>query len=201
MVGVMSEFDELVIDDVPEYTAPTSQEPPTVPNHKASSDLDEMPDGPVKTERLRRTGLFGQQTRTDKPPRRERAKSRKPPPENRPGQFVEPLIALYGMIGFSVAPFSPHVGRAIMEQAEPCAEAWDKAAQENESVRRVLKALTTTSVWGSVVMAHAPIVGAIIVNHTTLTGGENSMADAFMAFTGSNENHTAPSNNGAQPVA
>lgn len=161
--------------------------PQRVPDHKASKDEDYVPtetDSSPKSS-SQRPGIFGQR----KEPRQgyqRKTRTRKAPPPNVPGQFVESLVGLYGTIGLAVAPFSPEVGRTILQQAEPCAEALDKAAQENESLRRVLKAVTATSVWGAVIMAHAPIVGAIIVNHTSLlpSDSDSNFDEALRGFMG-----------------
>ena len=65
----------------------------------------------------------------------------------------------------SVMPFDPSCGRIIIENSEKCADALDDLAKTNSAVRYFLITLFTTSAWGAVVMAHAPIVMAIAMHH------------------------------------
>jgi hypothetical protein len=62
-------------------------------------------------------------------------------------------------------PFDPSCGRIVIENAEKCAEALDELAKTNTAVRNFLIGLCTTSAWGAVLMAHAPIVMAIAMHH------------------------------------
>lgn len=81
------------------------------------------------------------------------------------GGFKGPLTNVYTGIGMSVMPFDPGCGRIIIENAEKCAESLDELARTNPAVRRVLMSLITTSAWGAVIMAHAPIMMAIAMHH------------------------------------
>lgn len=91
-----------------------------------------------------------------------RAERVKPLPR---GGLKGPLTQLYSGIGLSVMPFDPNCGRIILENAEKCAETLDELAKTNTAVRNALIALCTTSAWGAVIMAHAPIVMAIAMHH------------------------------------
>lgn len=102
----------------------------------------------------------GKKTRTGK------AKSAPGPAPAMPrGGLKGPLTNVYTGIGMSVMPFDPSCGRMIIENAEKCASALDELARTNPAVRRVLLSLVTTSAWGAVVMAHAPILMAIAMHH------------------------------------
>ncbi len=149
-------------DLTPEWMQP--EDTPIVPDHTASKDPYEVPvaqnghkSGPT------RTGSILRATR----PGEKRAKAPKgPPPENKPGQFVEPLTDFYNTVAIALMPFKPAVAMTIMTPAreddtrtvaENCAIAWDEAAQKNESIRRALKTFTTIGVYGALFIAHAPI--------------------------------------------
>lgn len=81
------------------------------------------------------------------------------------GGLKGPLTQLYVGIGMSVMPFDPSCGRTIIENADKCAEALDELAKTNTAIRNFLIGLCTTSAWGAVLMAHAPIVMAIAMHH------------------------------------
>jgi hypothetical protein len=94
------------------------------------------------------------------------AKPRKiPVPKVRPGHFVEPLTQIYAGIGMGLMPFDPVCANAVMVSASRCAEALDQLAQENDGVRRALFALTRTTAIGMVMVAHMPIMLAIVIHH------------------------------------
>jgi hypothetical protein len=77
----------------------------------------------------------------------------------------QPLMAMYGTIGFAVGMAKPVLGQAIMESAEQCAEAWDDLARQNASVKRVLEAMTKVSATGAVLSAHIPIIMAVTAEY------------------------------------
>lgn len=100
---------------------------------------------------------------TGRPPGRPR-KDRAPtdPTVIKPGRYKQPVMGLYGTIGMAVSLAKPQVGMAIVSQAEAAATAWDKAARQNPAIRRVLDAALTTSTWSELVIAHLPIVFALL---------------------------------------
>ena len=108
--------------------------------------------------RKKKTDSGKKETRT-RAPKVERAKAL---PR---GGLRQPLATLYTGIGMSVMPFDPSCGRTIIENADKCAEALDELAKTNTAVRNFLIGLCTTSAWGAVLMAHAPIVMAIAMHH------------------------------------
>jgi len=81
------------------------------------------------------------------------------------GGLKPALVNLYTGIGMSVMPFDPSCGRIIIENAGACADSLDELAKTNPVVRNILISLVTTSAWGAVIMAHAPILMAIAMHH------------------------------------
>jgi hypothetical protein len=108
--------------------------------------------------------LGGKKEKEEERPRRGR-KPKKPVSRAKKGAFTEHLMGMYGMAGMAVFMRDQHCGQVILDNAEQCAEALDELAYQNESVRRVLDALVTTSAFGAVVMAHAPIIIAMAGHH------------------------------------
>jgi hypothetical protein len=120
-------------------------------------------------------------TKDNAPPRRVTSKQRKTVP-NIPGQFVEPVLDFYNMVALVMMPFDPELSMTMVSPHkapsdedpnppsvnEKCAKAWDEAAQKSESVRRMLDAFSTATVWGALAAAHVPIVALVVKNHTPL---------------------------------
>lgn len=87
-------------------------------------------------------------------------------PKLMPKGGLKPALAqMYTGIGMAVMPFDPACGRVIIENAGSCAESLDELAKTNPAVRNLLISLVTTSAWGAVIMAHAPILMAIAMHH------------------------------------
>jgi hypothetical protein len=161
-------FDNLSFDDVP----------PVVPNHHASVPLDAIADPFEKPKEPTRTGgilkAMTGRTKEHKSTRTTGRARTSPPPENRPGQFVQPIEEFYTFLGIAAMPFKPAVAMTLLSPppgvedptaptvAHNCAVAWDEVAQKNEAVRRALKTFTTVSVWGALITAHVPILMAAI---------------------------------------
>jgi hypothetical protein len=107
----------------------------------------------------------------DKTPKNEKRKSRREEKKSRPmpamprGGLKSALENVYTGMGMALMPFDPSCGRIIIESAPKCAEALDDLAKTNPAVRRLLISLVTTSAWGAVIMAHAPILMAIAMHH------------------------------------
>lgn len=79
------------------------------------------------------------------------------------GMLVKPLTDLYVVIGTAVYPFNPRIGTTFVENAKACAESLDQAARVDKKLRQFLMSLVGASVWGPVIVAHAPIAMAIAV--------------------------------------
>jgi hypothetical protein len=54
---------------------------------------------------------------------------------------------------------------AVIKSAEQCARSLDELAYTNDAVRRVLYGLIQTSAIGAVIIAHGPILLAVMVHH------------------------------------
>src|SRR6266508_1973568 len=105
------------------------------------------------------------------PPKKEGKRERKPRARKPPvkkvkeGFFVEPLTQVYGYVGMMVMIRDQSCGKAIMESGRECAIALDKWAQENDTIRSMLLVLTQSSTIGLVIMAHLPILMAVMSHH------------------------------------
>jgi hypothetical protein len=143
-------------------------EPDPVPNYQASESFPESePPGPSRTPGGFRA--FAQRSAT-KAPRAKRETKKTPPMAiaaipNRKGQFVEPLMKMYGTAGAVVMMYDPICGTAVMTSAQKCAETMDELAYQNEAVRRVVWSMTRTSTFGAVIVAHLPIIMAVVMHH------------------------------------
>jgi len=140
------DIDALTAQDVPasDTTFPT-------PDHKASRPAR----GPL---------LFSRPAgdKRDTPPR---AKPKKATPRAKHGAFTETLENIYTGIGAMITPFDPVCGNAVIQSAPQCAKTLDDLAYQNDAVRRALTALVTTSATGAVVVAHMPILMAVMMHH------------------------------------
>jgi len=105
---------------------------------------------------------------SDKPAKAVRSlgQNRKPRPtirRTKPGELTQPITQFYVLLGLGIAPFAPFTSATIGNNAEQCAQAWDKLAQENDAVRRVLLAMIETGAWAGLVAAHTPIAIAVMM--------------------------------------
>lgn len=142
----------------------------------------------------------------EKAPRRGKAEADTPRAKRAPkaervkalprGGLKGPLTQLYTGIGMSLLPFDPGCARIVIENAEKCAETMDELAKTNTAVRNLLVSLCTTSAWGAVIMAHAPIVMAISMHHIPALRNRQEkmvgefaemMANGFKTQTGDDE--------------
>jgi hypothetical protein len=86
-------------------------------------------------------------------------------PKVKPGHFVEPLTAFYAGFGLAIMPFDPVCANAVLNAGPQCAESLDKWSQTNDNVRRALFAITQTTAFGLVFVAHLPIILAVLIHH------------------------------------
>lgn len=86
-------------------------------------------------------------------------------PKGKPGQFVEPVEQIYTGLALTLMPFDAQCATVIMENGNRCALAWDDLAQRSDAVRKALIALSQTSAWGTMLIAHAPILLAVAGHH------------------------------------
>lgn len=135
-----------------------SPEPVIIPNHRAG---ERDPDAPPKRPRLFTSASQKTTPRKTKPV---------PPYQD----HTETLLGMYTTFAMAMMPFKPELAVTIMgpcrppteehpdppSVAENCVRAWDAAAKESPTVRRMLATLTTGGVIGSLIVAHVPIVVA-----------------------------------------
>lgn len=96
--------------------------------------------------------------------------------------LVPELTDMYTTIGMGLMLVNPADAMVVVENAEKMATSLNAWGNTNSNVRRALERLCTTSAFGGVLAAHAPVALAIAANHglsvTTLLGkkkdGKNS---------------------------
>lgn len=92
-----------------------------------------------------------------------------------PGEFVDTVAQCYVALGIGISFIDRHTdaegnytgscGTVIADHAQQLGEVWDKAAQKNPQVAALLRKLSVGGVWGELVMAHVPVVTAIVGAH------------------------------------
>ena len=87
------------------------------------------------------------------------------PKSSRQPKLEKSLYEFYVLVGTTITLINQDDGRLIIENAENCARAMDKLAAENPAVRKALTKLMTGSAVGGVIIAHAPIIMGLAVNH------------------------------------
>lgn len=102
--------------------------------------------------------------RKRKPPR-EKVTAANAPPMPRKGHLARQFTQLYVSLGTFMYPFDAPCANAVINAAPKCGEALENLARENPAVRKALLAMVETSVWGQVIVAHAPIMLAIAIHH------------------------------------
>lgn len=141
-------FNDSPITDAPaESLPPVTEDDFGIPDPKASKEKPTIP--------------FRKKPAGDK----RDTKARKPAPRAKKGMFVDPLTQLYVGIGMTLLPVDPVCANAVIKSAENCAKSLDELAYQNEAVRRALMALTQTSAVGGVIIAHMPILMAVMMHH------------------------------------
>lgn len=169
-----------MIPDFLQGVQPEAAEP-VVPNHHATREDDDKP------------RPFGGVRRSREPRQAATPRKEKPAPPYEAGQYTQALVDLYSMVAFVAMPFKPELAVTIMgpcraptekepdppSVAENCADAWDKAAKQSPTVRRMLAAVTATTVWGSLATAHAPILAAAVAG-TPLAEKMNAGLQTFV---------------------
>lgn len=147
----------------------TESSDPIVPQSDPANPSPFTPEQAEERDRFVFRALRG--GRADSP--RER-KQRKPRPEKvqlpvpgmpRKGALARQITQMYVSLGTFLLPFDAACAGAIINAAPRCGEAMENLARENPAVRRAIMAMVETSVWGQVVMAHAPIMLAIAIHH------------------------------------
>lgn len=123
------------------------------------------PIGEFEPPQTKKPRWWESRPKSEKKARQTREKKTRAVPAMPRGGLKSSLTQMYTGIGMAVMPFDPACGRVVIENAETCAAALDELAKTNPAVRRVLMSLVTTSAWGAVIMAHAPILMAVAMHH------------------------------------
>jgi hypothetical protein len=84
-------------------------------------------------------------------------------PDYKPGMFVKPITEAYVMLGMTIAPLSQPIGQSIMQNAEPCAKAWDNAAKIDKTIRKHLLKAMGAGALVPLLIAHMPIATVVFV--------------------------------------
>ena len=82
-------------------------------------------------------------------------------PDYNPGMFVKPITEAYLTIAAVVMPFSAPIAQSIMQNAEPCAKAWDNAAKADKKIRAYLLKAMSAGVLLPLLIAHLPIMTVV----------------------------------------
>lgn len=81
------------------------------------------------------------------------------------GAIAAGMANLYGQVGMFWGMFDPTCGKAIATNALAMGESLEAAAKESPAFREFCEKLISTSVWGQVIAAHAPVVAIIAMHH------------------------------------
>lgn len=72
------------------------------------------------------------------------------------------IAEVYTYSALAVSMVDGNIAGAIMQSGDDAATAWVLYARNNPKVKKALKSLVSTSALGMLVMAHAPIITAVI---------------------------------------
>lgn len=139
---------------------PGAPEEPIIPDHNADkvSPLDRV--RRARDEREARRSQDAGRTRKTTPP-----KTRTKVPAASEAKLTTAMTEVYTACGIMLAPVDNECGMMLLANAEPQAASLAKLAQSNDTVRRVLLALTETSAWGGVIAAHLPLLAVVAYHH------------------------------------
>lgn len=144
--------------DVPPVPT-TKRDETTVP---ATPESNGVSGGPAAdSSAKRRPGIFPPRA-TPRPDKR----PAKPPREPKSSATLKRHVTeLYTAAGMMVLPFDQPCGTVVVNSADQCADALVKLSEENETVRKILEGMVQTSAIGAVLVAHMPIIMAIMAHH------------------------------------
>lgn len=101
---------------------------------------------------------------TDEPPdSKAKGKRETPTPRYVKGVIATGMTKLYQRTGRIIKALDKDIGTAVIESAADCGEAWDELARTNPRVRKFLLKLIGGGAIGAIIMAHAPILLAIVM--------------------------------------
>lgn len=130
------------------------EEPPIVPDPSASEE-----EPTTARERYKRWRSSNPIDRNAKAP------APRTPPMPRPGVLARQLEEFYTAIGMLLMPFDQVCANAVIASAPECSQKLEKLCKQNHTVRRLVMKWLETSVTAEVVMAHAPIIMAVMMHH------------------------------------
>lgn len=87
------------------------------------------------------------------------------PASDKPGKIAKWVTTQYRRIGTILKPVDPMCGESVIRAAEAAGLAWERLARENKMVRDVINRLMQTTVTTELLMAHLPIMIAVLTHH------------------------------------
>lgn len=114
---------------------------------------------------VRKPRWWESRPKSEKKTRQARVRKTRAAPVMPRGGLESALTQMYTGMGLAVMPFDPACGRVVIENAATCAESLNELAKIDPAVRRVLISLVSSSAWGAVIIAHAPILMAVAMHH------------------------------------
>lgn len=103
-----------------------------------------------------------------------------PGPVDRPGKIAKWVTTQYRRIGALLKPIDPICGESVSRAAEAAGLAWERLARENKTVRDIINKLMQTTVTTELLMAHLPIMIAVLTHH--VPAFRELVAKSSMAF-------------------
>lgn len=128
-------------------------------NFDVSAISDVPPIVPPKPEKRR----WWQSKKKAEEPEASKPKKKSNPKREPKGGLQPAIEKLYVGVAIGLMPIRPAVARAIMDNAEECAEALTEYANTNPAFKRFLINFVSTSDLGKVIIAHAPIMFAVML--------------------------------------
>ena len=101
-------------------------------------------------------------------------------PADRPGKIAKWVTTQYTRIGILLTPVDPVCGNAVTSAAVAAGLAWERLARENKTIRDVINRLMQTTVTTELIMAHLPIMIAVLTHH--VPAFRDLVAKSSMAF-------------------
>lgn len=150
------------VTDVPAPTEDAPHTDPVTPDHTASKD-ESIVDR-VKRRTRERSGSSSTRDAV-KPAKKATPKTRTATRTATDKELTDALTQVYAGVGMALMTVDPTCANAVLSSAEKCAQSVVAVSKTNDAVRRALIALTATSAWGGVLIAHLPILLAVAMHH------------------------------------
>lgn len=102
----------------------------------------------------------------DKGKKESKAKTKSDKPRGRPPELQKQLEDMFMMVGLMTSgAINEFDGEVIRDNAESLAESWNKVAQQNATVKRILNQMMETGAWSGALTATAAVAIPILQNH------------------------------------